>query len=297
MKRTSVARGLTAAISLALAACQSTVLDPGGPVGRGEKIILIDSLAIMLAIVAPVIVATLIVAWWYRASNPSARYLPRWSFHGGIELVVWGIPFMVIILLGGVTWIGAHQFDPARPLAAKTPPLQIQVVAMDWKWLFIYPQQQIASVNRVVVPAGVPLHFSLTSASVMNAFFVPQLGSMIYTMNGMTTELNLLADAPGIFHGLSAQFSGEGFSDMRFDLHSVSPEQFSAWVNRVRGNGLELNAATYMELTEQGVPVSSSSFGEVDPQLFHRIVTLSLPPGRGPGTQRSGAAAAPRTDQ
>ena len=173
--------------------------------------ILIDSLAIMLAIVVPTIAATFAFAWWFRASNARARYLPDWVFSGRIELIVWSIPLLVIMLLGGVAWIASHDLDPAKPLPSNTPPLEVQVVSLDWKWLFIYPSQGVASVNRLVVPAGVPIHFSLTSASVMNAFFIPQLGSMIYTMNGMTTQLNLQADAPGSFRGLSSHYQWRWF--------------------------------------------------------------------------------------
>ena len=177
---------------IVLTACHPAVLDPQGFIGFAEKMILIDSLVIMLAIVIPTIAATLAFAWWFRASNMTARYLPDWAFSGRIELIVWSIPLLVIMLLGGVAWIGSHDLDPAKPLTSNTPPLEVQVVSLDWKWLFIYPSQGVASVNRLVVPAAVPIHFSLTSASVMNAFFVPQLGSMIYTMNRMTTQRRLL---------------------------------------------------------------------------------------------------------
>src|SRR3984893_5565643 len=210
---------------IVLTACQPAVLDPQAVVGQAEKMILIDSLAIMLAIVVPTIAATFAVAWWFRASNMRARYLPDWVYSGRIELVVWSIPLLVIMLLGGVAWIGSHDLDPAKPLPSNTPPLEVQVVSLDWKWLFIYPGQRVASVNQLVVPADVPIHFSLTSASVMNAFFVPQLGSMIYTMNGMRTQLNLQADAPGTFRGLSAHFSGDGFPGDRKRLLAVPAER------------------------------------------------------------------------
>ncbi len=195
------ARGTIVLLPIVLTACQPAVLDPQGIIGIAEKTILTDSLAIMLAIVIPTIAATFAFAWWFRASNTRARYLPDFAYSGRLELIVWAIPLLVIMLLGGVTWIGSHDLDPAKPLASNTPPLEVQVVSLDWKWLFIYPEQHVASVNQLVVPAGVPVHFSLTSASVMNAFFIPQLGSMIYTMNGMTTQLNLQADAPGTFRG------------------------------------------------------------------------------------------------
>src|SRR5438445_4773835 len=225
-------------------ACQPAILDPQGPIGIAEKTILIDSLAIMLAIVVPTLAATLGFAWWFRASNARAIYLPDWEYSGRIELIVWSIPLLTVILLGGVAWIGSHDLDPAKPLTSDTPPLEIQGVSLDWKWLFIYPNQRVASVNQLVVPAGVPLHFSLTSASVMNAFFIPQLGSMIYTMNGMTTQLNLHADAPGTFQGLSSHYSGDGFSDMHFDVQAVPTEQFAAWIETARSTGPSLDAGT-----------------------------------------------------
>src|SRR5271154_3150153 len=234
-----------------LGGCDTGVLDPQGPVGIAEKTILIDSLAIMLAIVVPTIAATLAFAWWFRASNARATYLPDFVYSGRLELIVWAIPLLTILLLGGVIWIGSHDLDPAKSLASKTPPLEIQVVSLDWKWLFIYPNQSVARVNQLVVPAGVPIHFSLTSASVMNAFFVPQLGSMIYTMNGMTTQLNLQADAPGTYRGLSSHYSGDGFSDMHFDILAVPAEQFAAWIEASRNTGPTLDPASYTALATQ----------------------------------------------
>jgi cytochrome o ubiquinol oxidase subunit 2 len=278
-----------------LTACHWAILDPRGPVGHGDRTILIDSLAIMLAIVVPTIAATFAFAWWFRASNSRARYLPDWEFSGAIELVVWSIPFMVIILLGGVAWLGAHALDPAKRLETATfatarEPLEIQAISLDWKWLFIYPGEGIASVNEVVVPAGVPLRFSLTSASVWNTFFVPQLGSMIYAMNGMRTELNLRADEPGSFRGQSAHFSGDGFSDMRFALRAVSADEFSAWVGATRGAGPALDAAGYAALARQSGNVPPSTFASVAPDLFARVVRRELAPGPGPALERGGAA-------
>lgn len=280
-----------AATSVAsLSGCGAALLDPKGPVGRSELVILVDSLAIMLAIVVPTIVVCLAFAWWFRASNKRATYLPDWEFSGRIELVVWAIPLMTIILLGGVTWIAAHELDPAVPLPSKNEALDIQVVSLDWKWLFIYPKEGVATINQLVVPAGVPLRFSLTSASVMNTFFVPQLGSMIYTMNGMTTELNLQADEPGIFHGLSAHYSGEGFSDMHFDVRAVPAAEFAGWVASTRGSGPALDPDSYDELAKQSIAVAPSTYRAVTPDLFRKIVSLELAPGPGPGTEREGVA-------
>src|SRR5712671_5078618 len=213
------------------------ILDPQGPIGAADTTILIDSVAIMLAIVLPTIAAIFGFAYWFRASNTKARYLPNWEYSGRIELVVWSVPALTIILLGGVAWIGAHQLDPAKAVEGSGGPLTIQVVSLDWKWLFIYPDQKVATINTLTVPKGAPLQFQLTSASVMNAFFIPQFGSMIYTMNGMTTRLNLQADRPGTFQGLSAQFSGDGFADMHFDVHVVPSVQFPKWAEEASNAG------------------------------------------------------------
>jgi cytochrome o ubiquinol oxidase subunit 2 len=281
---------------IALTACEPAVLDPQGLVGIAEKTILIDSLAIMLAIVVPTIAATFAFAWWFRASNARARHLPDWEYSGRIELIVWSIPLLVIMLLGGVAWIGSHDLDPAKPLESKTPPLEIQGVSLDWKWLFVYPSQGVASVNQFVVPTGVPVHFSLSSASVMNAFFVAQLGSMIYTMNGMTTQLNLQADAPGIFHGISSHYSGDGFSGMHFDVRAVPAEQFAAWIEETRNTGPTLDAASYAALARQSMNTPPFTFRAVDPGLFHEIVTQKLPPGPGPQSGRPDRTVSPRTE-
>src|SRR5579863_10646469 len=190
------------------------VLDPHGPVGASEKLVLLDSLAIMLVIVVPTILATFAFAWWFRASNKRARYRPSWAFSGTLELIVWAIPALVVIFLGGIAWFGSHALDPYRALPSKQPPLEVEVVSLDWKWLFIYPNDGVATVNQLYIPAGRPVHFRLTSSGVMNSFFVPQLGSQIYTMSGMTSQLSLQADKAGTYRGLSAQFSGAGFSSM-----------------------------------------------------------------------------------
>jgi cytochrome o ubiquinol oxidase subunit 2 len=167
---------------------------------------------------------------------------------------------------------------------------------MDWKWLFIYPDQHIASVNQLVVPAGVPIHFSLTSASVMSAFFIPQLGSMIYTMNGMRTQLNLQADAPGTFHGLASHFSGDGFSDMHFDVRAMPPDQFAGWIAGTRNNGPTLDPASFAALERQSMNTKPFTFGTAEPTLFHQIVTQQLPPGPGPQAGRPHPSVSPRTE-
>jgi cytochrome o ubiquinol oxidase subunit 2 len=259
------------------------ILDPQGPIGAAERTILIDSLAIMLAIVLPTIVAIFAFAFWFRASNAKAFYWPNWEYSGRIELVVWSVPALTVMLLGGVAWIGAHQLDPAKPIEGSSEPLTIQAVSLDWKWLFIFPDQKVASLNTLTVPAGRPLQFQLTSASVMNVFFIPQFGSMIYTMNGMATRLNLQADHAGTFQGLSAHFSGDGFSDMHFDVHVVPSDQFSKWAEDASGAAQALDAPSYQQLAKPSINIPPAIYRLADPDLFNAIVTQKLPPS--PGAQ------------
>jgi cytochrome o ubiquinol oxidase subunit II len=258
------------------------ILDPQGPIGAADKTILIDSVAIMLAIVLPTIAAIFAFAFWFRASNTRAHYRPTWAHSGRIELVTWSIPALTVILLGGVAWIGAHQLDPAKPVEGTGSPVRIQVVSLDWKWLFIYPDQGIATVNSLTVPAGAPLRFELTSASVMNVFFIPQFGSMIYTMNGMADHLELRADNEGNFQGLSAHFSGDGFPDMMFDVHVISPLAFPDWVASTARSGQVLNADSYGKLARQSIETGRPTYRLEDPRLFGNIVMQQIPPGPGP---------------
>ncbi|HTR07031.1 MAG TPA: ubiquinol oxidase subunit II [Paraburkholderia sp.] len=255
----------------ALGGCTEGVLDPKGPIAAAERQILFNSLAIMLAIVIPTILATLGIAFWYRSSNQRARYLPDFEYSGRLELLVWSIPAMTVLLVGGVAWVGAHDLDPRKPIASAQQPVVVQVVSLDWKWLFIYPEQGIASVNHLTVPVGTPISFELTSSSVMNSFFIPQLGSQIYTMSGMVTRLQLQADHAGTYPGLSANFSGDGFADMRFDVDAVSAEQFAQWIAQARSSGAVLDAATYADLAKPSKAVAPSTYGAVAPKLFHNI--------------------------
>src|SRR5579863_1171691 len=256
-------------------ACRGAgVLDPQGPIAGAERLILLNATAIMLVVVVPVIVLTLAFAWWYRASNNRATYSPDWSYSGHIELVVWSIPTMVVILLAAVAWTSSHELDPPRKLKSDLKPVRIEVVSLDWKWLFIYPDHEVAAVNELVVPIGTPVEFMLTSATVMNAFFVPQLGSQIYTMPGMTTRLNLMADTAGDFPGLSSNFSGDGFSDMRFVVHAVSEAEFANWLARTHDAAPMLNAKAYAQLARAG-NAALQTYRSVDPMLFEHIVQSS----------------------
>jgi cytochrome o ubiquinol oxidase subunit 2 len=270
------------------------ILDPQGPIGAADKTILIDSVGIMLAIVLPTVVAIFAFAFWFRASNARAHYWPDWEYSGRIELVVWSIPALTIILLGGVAWIGAHQLDPAAPIPGSEKPLTIQGVSLNWKWLFIYPDQTIATINTLTVPAGRPLHFELTSAAVMNAFFIPQFGSMIYTMNGMTTRLNLQGDTLGTFEGLSSHFSGDGFSGMRFDVHVVPSEQFLKWAQDASSTDKSLDEASYNQIAKPSMNNPPAIFRLADPDLFQAIATQKIPPS--PGSQAGVIGASPQAE-
>jgi cytochrome o ubiquinol oxidase subunit 2 len=271
-----------AATASTLGGCSSVLMNPQGPVAADEMTILLNALAIMLVIVVPTILVTLLFAWWFRASNTRARHRPTFVYSGRIEMVTWSIPILVILFLGGLTWVGSHKLDPAEPLKSATPPVNVQVVSLDWKWLFIYPEKGIASVNELVVPAGTPVHLKLTSASVMNTFFVPQLAGMIYTMNGMADDLYLQADHPGVFAGRSAHFSGDGFSDMHFDVHAVTPAQFAAWADRTRSAGPPLDEPAYAALAKQSTNIAPFTYRAVGVDLFERIVQQRVAPGPGP---------------
>jgi cytochrome o ubiquinol oxidase subunit 2 len=259
----------------ALTSCAPALLDPAGPVAAGEKTLLVNSVAVMLGIVVPVIVMTLAFAWWFRASNRRAKHRPDFSYSGKLELLVWSVPLLVIVFLGGMGWIASHELDPQRPLVSKQKPITIQVVALDWKWLFVYPEQGVASVNHLVIPAGRPINFRLTSATVMNSFFVPRLGSQIYAMAGMESKLNLMADRPGRFRGLSAHYSGEGFSDMDFIVDAVPQQQFAAWVARTKRQGPPLNGMTYHALAQQRGDLRPFTYGSVPAGFFAAAVRES----------------------
>jgi cytochrome o ubiquinol oxidase subunit II len=280
----SLRRMCALVMPLTLEGCRTAVLSPAGPIGAANRTILLDALVIMLAIVVPTILAILAFAWWFRDSNKHARRQPTFTYSGRVELIIWSIPALVVFFLGGIAWIGSQLLDPARPIASATKPLEIQVVSLDWKWLFIYPEQGVASMNYLVAPAGVPLHFRITSASVFNVFFVPRLGSEIYSMYGMTTQLNLQADQPGVYPGLSAQFSGDGFSDMAFDLRAVTADEFSAWATATSASGPMLDEAGYRDLLRQSKNVKPYTYRSVEPGLFDAIVMQRLPPGEGPGS-------------
>jgi cytochrome o ubiquinol oxidase subunit II len=273
--------GLLAAVLIGaatLGGCTEGVLDPKGPIAVAERQILFNSLAIMLAIAIPTIIATLGVAFWFSASNKRALYRPNFKYSGRLEMLVWSIPALTVFLVGGVAWIGSHDVSPRKAIASTVKPLRVQVVSLDWKWLFIYPDEGIASVNELTVPVGTPVSFELTSSGVMNSFFVPQLGSQIYTMAGMLTRLQLQADHPGTYRGMSAQYSGSGFADMHFNVDAVSAERFAQWVDATRNTGQVLDAKAYVDLAKPSSAVVPFSYRAVAPNLFDGILSAEMQP-------------------
>ena len=260
-----------------LSGCHMVVMDPKGPVGMQEKDLIILAVLLMLIPVVPVILMTLWFAWRYRASNTKATYAPDFEHSNRIEAVVWAIPTLIIIALGAVTWVSTHALDPRAPLTpiAGQPavkPIEVEVVSLDWKWLFIYPDYHVASVNELALPVGTPVHFKLTSATVMNSFFIPQLGSQIYTMTGMETQLSLRADQAGNFDGMSANYSGEGFAGMKFQAKALAPDDFDAWIKQAQGSPAALDSAAYATLAQRGMTDKPVFYSATDPALFHQIL-------------------------
>jgi cytochrome o ubiquinol oxidase subunit 2 len=227
---------------------------------------------LMLIVVLPVFAMTLYFAWHYRASNTKATYAPNWSHSGRIEAVCWLVPFVIVGILGTVCWTSTQRLDPFSPIASTVKPIEVEVVSLDWKWLFIYPDFKIASVNELAFPVGTPVHFRITSGSVMNAFFIPQLGSQIYTMSAMQTQVNLLASEAGDYTGLSANFSGDGFSDMHFDAKAMSAAEFDDWVKNARASKDSLTQAAYRQLAQPSERVPVSYYGDVEPKIFHDVL-------------------------
>ena len=255
-----------------LSGCNLEVLSPKGDVGIQEKSLILTALGLMLLVVIPVIVLTLVFAWRYRASNTKATYAPKWSHSTAIEAVVWVIPCIIIAILGTITWRTSHTLDPYKPLDSKVKPLVIQAVSLDWKWLFIYPDYGVASVNELALPTNVPVKFEITSDSVMNAFFIPQLGSQIYAMAGMETQLNLIANEPGTFAGLSSNYSGAGFSDMHFDAIATSQQGFEDWIKKAKASSVNLDAQSYHALTQPSEKAPVSYYATVTPGLFTNVI-------------------------
>ena len=264
-----------------LAGCDMVVLRPSGYVAAQQGQLVVISTLLMLLIIVPVIVLTLVFAWHYRASNTKAHYSPDWDHSIQLELVIWAGPLLIIIALGALTWIGTHTLDPYRPLTRIGPqrplsieaePLNIEVVALDWKWLFIYPDHGVAVVNEVAVPVDIPVRFTITSSSVMNAFYVPAMAGMIYATPSMATTLHAVINQRGEYEGFSANYSGGGFNNMRFKLLGVSAGEFDSWLQKTRASKDELTREAYMELEKPSERAPVRRYGAVTTDLFDLIV-------------------------
>ena len=258
--------------TLLLGGCNMTLLNPTGQVGLEQRNLIITATLLMLLVVVPVIVMTFLFAWKYRASNKDAIYTPKWSHSTKIEVAVWTIPVLIIIALGYITYISTHELDPYRPIESDVKPITIEVVALDWKWLFIYPEQGIATVNKIVFPAHTPVNFRITSDAVMNSFFIPGLGGQIYAMAGMQTKLHLIADRNAEMDGISANYSGAGFTGMKFKAISTTQEDFDAWVNEVKKSPKQLDQAEYAALAKPSQNNPVELYSSVTPNQFQIIV-------------------------
>ena len=257
---------------LLLGGCNMTLLDPVGQIGVDEKNLIITATLLMLLVVVPVILMTLVFAWKYRASNKNVTYAPKWSHSTKIEVVIWTVPILIIIALGVITYKSTHALDPYRPIESDVKPVTIEVVAMDWKWLFIYPEQGIATVNKIVFPANTPVNFRITSDTVMNSFFIPGLGGQIYAMAGMQTKLHLIANKNAELDGISANYSGAGFTGMKFKAIATSQAEFDAWVSEVKASPKQLDTAEYEALTKPSQNNPVELYSSVKPNLFQTII-------------------------
>ena len=248
------------------------VLHPAGPVGLDERQLILVVIGLMLLVVIPVFVMTFWFAWRYRASNRETVYAPDWSESRGLSLLFWLVPGIIVAILGAIAWFSSHKLSPYEPIETAATPLTIQVVALDWKWLFIYPGQHIASVNRVVLPVGVPVDFKITSDTVMNAFFIPRLGGQIYAMAGMETQLHLLADRAGTWYGENTQYSGRGFPYQHFEAVALPESDFGAWVRTVQDRHHPLDTNSYARLEKPSVRNAVVVYSPVKARLFEDVM-------------------------
>lgn len=266
--------GAAIVLALCLGGCalsEAPILDPKGPIALAERDILFRALAIMMVVAIPVFAMTFWFAWRYRATNMAARYERDWS-STAVDAVTWIVPALIVFSLGVHVWIYTHRLDPYRPLASGVKPTEIEVVAQDWKWLFLYPEQGVASVNELAFPAGTPLSLRITSDTVMNSFFIPALGGQIYAMAGMQTRLNLRADEPGRFIGRNTQYSGRGFPDQHFAAVAMTPADFGAWIAKAKQSPMKLDAAAYAALAKPSTKHPVTQYSAFEPGLFERIV-------------------------
>ena len=282
-----VFRGLLLAVATLLAGCQTVLMSPSGDLAVQQRNLIITSTVLMLLIIVPVIALTLLFAWHFRASNKKATYDPDWDHSTILELLIWSAPLLIIIALGAITWVSTHKLDPYRPLdrlaagrpvPAEARPLTVNVVALDWKWLFIYPEQGIATVNELAAPVDRPISFNITASTVMNSFFIPALAGQIYAMPGMQTTLQAVINRPGEFEGFSANYSGHGFSGMHFIFHGMSEDGFAQWVEKAKASGGDLSRDAYVKLAEPSENEPPRYYATVAPGLYQAILTQCLQP-------------------
>jgi cytochrome o ubiquinol oxidase subunit 2 len=275
-------------LCLALAACDMVVLNPSGDVAAQQRDLLVMSTWLMLLIIVPVMALTVLFAWRYRHTNREARYEPDWHHSMRLELVIWSAPLLIIICLGALTWLGTHLLDPYRPLdrlapgqavRAATKPLQVNVVALDWKWLFIYPELGIATVNELAVPVNHPVALKITASSVMNSLYIPEFAGMVYAMPAMETKLHGVLNRTGVSEGFSSNYSGAGFSGMRFKVRSLEQGAFDRWVTDARTHQETLSRDVYLQLAKPSEREPVRYFSTVDSQLYSAIVGLCVEPG------------------
>lgn len=266
-------------LAFLLSGCKLAILDPKGMIAADEKAIMITSVWLMLIVVVPVIALSFIFAWRYREGNTKAKYSPDWSHSTLLEIVWWSIPCVIIAILGVITWTTSYQLDPYKPIAAKNnKSITIEAIALEWKWLFIYPEQHIATINFVQFPVNVPVEFRVTAEGPMNSFQIPQLGGQIYAMAGMQTKLHLIADTTGDYRGISANFSGDGFSDMKFTARVSSPEQFDQWVKSVKQSPQQLTMTTYNKLIQPSTNDVVNYFAAENNNIFETVIMKAMMP-------------------
>ena len=276
---TSFRRYVLPPLILLLAGCNSVVLNPAGTVALQQRDLLVRSTVLMLLIIVPVMALTVWFAWRYRQGNKEARYEPDWHHSTRLELLIWAAPLLIIICLGALTWLGTHLLDPYRKLAHPQRPLEVQVVALDWKWLFIYPEYGIATVNEMSVPVNRPVALRITASSVMNSLYIPELAGQVYAMPGMETKLHGVLNAPVSSQGFSANYSGAGFSGMRFAFRGLGNAEFDRWVRETRGAGGELTRAAYLQLARPSENEPIHRYASVDPDLYHAILNRCVSAG------------------
>jgi cytochrome o ubiquinol oxidase subunit 2 len=281
-----LARAALIPLLLAVAGC-GDVLDPAGDIALQQRNLIYASVGLMLLIIVPVMILTVVFAWRYRKGNKDATYDPHFDHSTSLELVIWSAPLLIIIALGALTWSSTHLLDPFRPLnrisavKAKTNerPLLVQVVSLDWKWLFIYPELGIATVNELALPVDREVRFDMTSSNMMNTFYAPTMAGMVYTMPGMRSTLHAVLNRRGEFEGMSANYSGAGFSYMRFKLRGMDDAGFANWVSQVKGRGMQLDTANYLKLEKPSERVPTMHFASVQPELFQRVYERCVTPG------------------